>query len=258
MAGMDYEQLSFNDKGKVTEQYENLPFPNEVSIEPYKNFLYLVSEKLWQEGNGYSNPTLAQVREGVLSLYGIDIQVKRYGRGNRMVWYASHYYRDKEKPLATDEAKSISYCGICTYGHMNTDKYYVERAGFKYSENKWHCGSTNYNARTKRMVKNKSGWITYIEPSSSLNHEGMIIVKNNTLIESWVGITKYDIQVLHRFLHNDCCNTDMSKAIESNYPIDTLPEIEVNSFLTDGTPSLFNMFFGKKGRGKDIDIKRYL
>ena len=85
------------------------------------------------------------------------------------------------------------------------------------------------------------------------------MVKKKDEIESWVGITRYDIDALLKFLRGNMYDSTFGEyANKLEHQLSKrLPEVDIVSHL-EGSPALFNMMFGKGKRPKKIDVSRYL
>jgi len=220
MAGMDYEQLTFDSNGQ---RVSEIHFKDESRITPHKNYLSInknISSLVFYNGDARFND--------------ISVEMTRYGSASgRAVWYACQYTEAGERECAA---------GICAYGHLNLTKYYVEICGEEYDGN-WTHGSAHYKDVSYPFIWN-------------CNTNKEIPLKEDDKIESWIGITRYDIAKLLLFVRGN--NKKLAKAIQSSLP-SGLPETNIVSHL-DGHPSLFSLMFGAQGKEwpKDFDLKRYL
>lgn len=222
MAGADYDQIIFDKEGKVVEG--PVFFESGMGVETYKNFLYIhYTEKHGRTDAEYTFPIISQISSANMHLFKADICAERYSKKeNRMVWYAKE--RDQ------------FFCGIGVYGHIDTIGYHVKKAGYR------DTGDWCTELRKTKTIKSFDGKIR-------------IPLKKKDEIESWVGITQYDIMKLESFLKKNYYS-EILKKIKTNLPKD-LPETDIGSYL-EGKPSLFNMMWGTKKVPKDFDYKKYL
>lgn len=75
MALSNYDSMAVNAKGEPT----NGVFTSKlgVTVEVYKNWIYVRDPKAWQPGGSYIEPTVAQVEEGLLTYKDVHIAAKR-------------------------------------------------------------------------------------------------------------------------------------------------------------------------------------
>jgi len=81
-----------------------------ISVEAYKNWIYLRDKTGWSEGGSYMDPTVAEIWSGELNYKKVRIIAKRLDLQNAMLFYCRTGYQDDEK------TPYRHMLGICCYG----------------------------------------------------------------------------------------------------------------------------------------------
>lgn len=111
MALSDYERLVLGENGEPCES--DFKINSNLSIEAYKNWLYLRSEKMWHENTGFIKPIIAHMWEGHLEICGCSIQAIRENNGRTMYFLVESYVED-------NGGHYRYFGGIATYGWEDT------------------------------------------------------------------------------------------------------------------------------------------
>ena len=85
-----------------------------ITIEIYKNWLYVRDEKAWKEGGMYIKPTIMEIAEGQIEYYRFRIIASR-GKNNELFVVAEYSAKDQK------ETKQLM--GIGAYGYDDDGDY---------------------------------------------------------------------------------------------------------------------------------------
>lgn len=95
--------------------------PSGVTVEVYKNWLYIRDPKAWRESSSYEEPTVAELSNGELCYQDVTIAAKRGPQEGvyAVIWVPGYKYQPKDGKLdyALPERGMIA-CGVYGYdGH---------------------------------------------------------------------------------------------------------------------------------------------
>ncbi len=143
MAASDYAQIVFDKNG-------NCVFPEfeigGIIVEPYKTWLYLKSERFWNEEMGFSKPYIARICSGKNDILGLSFKVEDVSiKDNDGVPYHSvNLFQVRHR----DEI----YAGICCYAYKDFGRFFAHKAGIPEG---WEIteGSSNFNPFTNEPAK---------------------------------------------------------------------------------------------------------
>jgi len=76
MALSNWDTLAFNESGEPCSGHME-GFKEGASVEIYKNWLYVRDTKMWCEGRGYTEPTIAEISQGDIHLSDFEIRAVR-------------------------------------------------------------------------------------------------------------------------------------------------------------------------------------
>lgn len=113
MATSDYATLIFDIDAKPV--YGTLHGFDDVHIEPYKNWLYIRSHKMWQNDCGFTKPTIGQINDGSIYIGGFHIFAKRHEL-QEAVFYIIETTRYPNKNDYTAK-QTRRWCGISCCGY---------------------------------------------------------------------------------------------------------------------------------------------
>jgi hypothetical protein len=150
MALSDYDTLSFDHKLRPTNGVFKSKY-SKVSIEIYKNWLYIRDPEAWKENehNSFVSPTVGQICSSGITYYkGIEI-ITHIGKRNEIYCIVTETKYHKNNKHST-----YRMCGIGCYGWKTRIKEYLEtKLGFKnVRESDWgYYGEGN-----------KKGWTDFV------------------------------------------------------------------------------------------------
>lgn len=110
MALSNWATLSWNENG---EPCEGKIEAEGITIEIYKNWLYVRDEKAWREGAAFIKPTIMEIAEGQIEYHRFKIIASR-GKNNELFVVTEYYSKDH-----TEKKQLI---GIGAYG-FDDDNY---------------------------------------------------------------------------------------------------------------------------------------
>lgn len=133
MALSNWDTLAFGHDGKPNDGSFDDGKGNSVDL--YKNWLYVRSEKMWYEGYQYIKPTIAQIGEGDLTLAGFEIHACR-GPQNAVFAVVSFGPWDDRKYSG----------GIGCYGFVDIVEKVLREKGrlAELNDGDWCSGSSHY------------------------------------------------------------------------------------------------------------------
>ncbi len=108
MAKSNWATIAWNEKNEhSTGVFE---VDDSISVEAYKNWLYLRDKQGWTKEGPYSEPVVAEIWSGELVYKNVQIIAKRVDLQNAMLFYCrTGYMNNAEKPYR-------HMLGICCYG----------------------------------------------------------------------------------------------------------------------------------------------
>ena len=86
-----------------------------LSVEAYKNWIYIYDKEGWTDGGSYVEPCVAQIWEGEINYKKVKIAAKRIDLQNAMLFYCRTGWPNSEK----DPYRHM--LGICCYGFDDDD-----------------------------------------------------------------------------------------------------------------------------------------
>ena len=151
MAGGNWASSSFNNEGKS----ENCINYLGNSIQIYKSYALIESEKMWNDQCSFVKPVIAQIYEGRIKIAGFDIQTKRIKDPDGIFIFAS-YWKD-------ETYQRIHFAGIGCYGWGDdgewadvtpeTERKFVEwLESFKYGCEEWKAWLAKVKLRTRSSM----------------------------------------------------------------------------------------------------------
>jgi hypothetical protein len=107
MALSNWDTMALNEKGEPS--HGEFTSPCGVSVEFYKNWLYVRDAKAWQEGGGYTEPTVMEIQPGDIRYKDVHILALRGPQNGvfAVVWTGYG-----------DEVKGMAGCGVYGYEGM--------------------------------------------------------------------------------------------------------------------------------------------
>lgn len=120
MALSNWDTLAVNEKGEATNGIFQSPLG--VIVEIYKNWLYIRDEKAWEEGGGYTKPTVMQVQEGHFRYKDVTVDAIRGPKDG--VYCVVHTERfkpelDSKERYKPENVERLAMIGIGCYGFDN-------------------------------------------------------------------------------------------------------------------------------------------
>lgn len=114
MALSNWDTLAINEKGESTNGVFTSPLG--VSVEFYKNWLYVRDEKGWQDGGAYIEPTVMEVMSGDLVYKDVHIVAKRGPKNGiyAVIWF--HKYAKKKEDEKFGALVGVGCCGYSDSG----------------------------------------------------------------------------------------------------------------------------------------------
>lgn len=170
MALSNWDTLALNEKGESTNGVFTSPLG--VTVEIYKNWLYVRDPKAWQEGGSYVHPVVMEVQKG--SFHYKDVQIEAIRGPKNGIYCVVSCTRYQDQPKATPEDPKPAYVppivtamvGIGCYGYGG--EYGDEWIGIDDTEKDFLAGwlqghateqvtmfSSSYDPKTKEWVKGK-------------------------------------------------------------------------------------------------------
>jgi len=105
MALSNYDSLALNEKGEPINGVITSPLG--VTVEIYKNWLYIRDNKAWKKNGYFVKPTVMQINSGDITYQDLHILALRGPQGGI---YVIVYYMDKEY-----NPHGMIGCGVCAY-----------------------------------------------------------------------------------------------------------------------------------------------
>jgi len=146
MSMSDYDLLMFDHEGNPSVDKIRNEFGNE--IQTYKNWLYVYSRDMWKSDkiNGFSEPCIAQITSGDISIAGFNIRAERQdlqGALFFLIHYDSHFEEKDGVGIFSDKWS----CGIVCHGFIDIVKQILALHGRLEKENleHWYETGEHYN-----------------------------------------------------------------------------------------------------------------
>lgn len=136
MALSNWDTLSIGNDGKSCDGTVKGKL---ASLEIYKNWAYVSSEKMYQEGGHYIEPVIASVNSGDLQIGDLDINAIRHPSQNSIfVFVDASTYDENSK-----EAPNY-FAGIGCYGYFSRVEEFLKWKGVNIEFEDYIEGSRNY------------------------------------------------------------------------------------------------------------------
>ncbi len=136
MALSNWDLLAIGNDGKTC---DGIVHGKLASVEIYKNWIYVSSEKMYQEGGSYIYPVIALINSGDLQIGGLAISAIRHPSQNSIfvfVHASTHDENNKEIPNY--------FAGIGCYGYYSKIKEFLKWKGIDIKYEDYIEGSRNY------------------------------------------------------------------------------------------------------------------
>ncbi len=173
MALSNWDTLSIGNKSTSTDGL--IKFKNGVTVELYKNWVYLRSLKLWDKDSGFTKPTFASFNNGEINIGNLYLKAKR-GLQSGIYIYANF---DK-----------TFFAGIGCYGYGDRRLEYLKLKGVenpqKDDEGYW---SEEWGS--------KSNYLCYYKKDEK---EFRLKVDKNFDLNPWVGVTPETLSDFKKWL----------------------------------------------------------
>jgi len=136
MALSNWDLLAIDKKGKSC----NGVIKNKIaSLTIYKNWAYIDSTKMWNDGTGFVKPVIAQINNGNLHIAGLNITAIRHSLQNSIFVFVDASTYDKNS-----KCNSNLFAGIGCYGYYSRIDEYLRWKGIKLKYADYTTGSRNY------------------------------------------------------------------------------------------------------------------
>jgi hypothetical protein len=110
-----------------------------ASLEIYKNWAYVSSEKMYQDGGPYINPIIASVSSGDLQIGRLHINAIRHSLQNSIFVFVNASTYDNNS-----KEHSNYFAGIGCYGYYTKIKEFLKWKGIEFPYHDYMEGSRNY------------------------------------------------------------------------------------------------------------------
>lgn len=196
MALSNWDTLAVNEKGEsIGGSFKS---PGGVTVEFYKNWLYVRDPKAWDKSSGYTKPTIMQVNSGDFSYKDIHIMAVRGPKGGiyAAVWTSKYQEQSKEKGAPYIPPIVTGMVGIGCYGFLNEVDLVLAKLGRTVQPGDcWISSSTNSGP--------DHTWVSAIENLREDGKRERIEHEKYDLDELWVGVEPAEVQFLKDKLIND-------------------------------------------------------
>lgn len=204
MALSNWDTLAINNQGKGCDG----TFGNkDVSIDIYKNWVYLRSPKMWHEGMSYVKPTIASINHGNINIGGLQIEARR-GPQNAIFVFAYHSYTTPK-----NKYKHKYFAGIGCYGFYDKIKEYFGWANLPYDKDgDYAVGSSNYDEETCEFA-GEGKWFQLIYKYENDSVDTIKVDPDFGELTDWVGVMPSTLEEFKEWLIEviDDCSPDAKK-----------------------------------------------
>lgn len=163
MALSNWDTLAIGNNGKSCEGEVKGKL---ASLEIYKNWAYIHSTKMWNEGTGYIKDTIAQVNSGNIDIGGLHIYAERNNSQNAIFVFVDAGTYNKKK-------HDNFFAGIGCYGYYSKVEEYLKWKGINIEYVDYTTGSRNYrigeNGKTVSLDKFVNTIIFYDKNDNQIN-----------------------------------------------------------------------------------------
>lgn len=195
--------------------------PKGISVEFYKNWLYVRDPKAWHEGSSYVKPTIMQISHGSLTYGDVQIEAIRGPKnGIYALVYSTQYpdYRIDEGKVSITEGSKLKdpvttgMVGIGCYGFRNEADIILPEMGRKPEPgDDWGTSSTFGGGLPDRHVLHNYRTGEEIE------------CREVSMEELWAGVEQAEVDFLKKFLDDEDSSfpdefrkLDLSNAVRFN------------------------------------------
>lgn len=174
-----------------------------VSVEIYKNWLYLRDKKSWRKKTAYIKPTIMEINSCSLNYMGIHIYAKRGPKYGVYCIIEEHDYNSKTKRVFNYNAM----IGIGCEGYKDpVYEYFKEKNQLdKYESGGWHSGSGNCNENHE--------WVHFIENCETKEYIELTEEQYEEY-SAWVGVEQEELDFLQEMLDEKIKNYEVDKRME--------------------------------------------
>jgi len=138
MALSNWDTLALDLDGNPT--VGSFTSPLEVTVEIYKNWLYVSDPKAWRPEGSFTKPVVAQLTEGTLRYQDLNIAAKRGPQQGvyAVIWTPGYKYQPKGEKLNFElPARGIVACGVYGYEDDDQDESGARFVGVKPESARW-------------------------------------------------------------------------------------------------------------------------
>jgi hypothetical protein len=115
-----------------------------ASLQIYKNWIYISSEKMYQNGGNYVDPVIASITDGNLHIGGLNITAIRYPlQDSIFVFVNASTYDENHKEVPN------YFAGIGCYGYYTKIKEFLKWKSINIEYDDYIVGSRNYKIGPK-------------------------------------------------------------------------------------------------------------
>lgn len=194
MALSNWDSLSYGPDGLIADG-EFKSAKNDCTLEIYKNWVHIGSEKMWQEGGSFTKPYIASINDAAeVNIGAFSINAIRHEDQNSIFIYAEEtiYHPDYLKNADAHPPVTRRFAGIGCYGFANECKIYLERLGIT-PDPAHDWGSSSSCGGGEPEQKHLHNYTT---------HEDFEVPESMWISddESWVGVTEPTLNAFFAWL----------------------------------------------------------
>jgi hypothetical protein len=186
----NWDTLAFNAKGQASPgEVENR---HGVTLEIYKNWLYVRDPKTWKEGRQYTKPVIAEIGEGTIQIGGFDIVAKRCGQNGVMV--VAGYHSAKYK-------RHYFFGGIGCSGYKNEIPEICARLGLDPTLEWGEMSTSHLDEATGKWMHDEylCRWVEDGKNTHSQEYLFKSVPEDENEWAEWIGVTQETLNEFFEF-----------------------------------------------------------
>lgn len=218
MALSNWDTLAVDHKGESVGG--SWTSPAGVTVEFYKNWLYVRHPKAWTKASSFIKPVIMQINSGDFTYLDVNIHAVRGPKNGvyAAIWTSKYQEQSKEKGAPYVPPTVTGMVGIGCYGFKNeVDLVLAEKGRKPEPGDFWNSHQSNKSGEWRHFLEN------WREVNGALTKVESIEYKGYDLDDLWVGVEKAEIEFLQKFLKDEdngipeeLGNIDLTKATRFN------------------------------------------
>ena len=202
MALSNWDLLAINKKGKSC---DGIVKGKLASLEIYKNWVHIMSEKMWNEDCGFVKPVIATIHSGNMYLGGLDIYSIRHPKQSSIFVFVDATTYGKYVEGKTSRKYPNFFAGIGCYGYYDRIDEFLKWKNIDIECDRYCKGSRNYVIDEDGNYKHPGKFIEYLEFFDKNSNKILEVEVDEEFGEltEFVGVMPETLEAFKNWLNTD-------------------------------------------------------